>query len=180
MLNENLSLCLHKHIDGNKTKGRISKRVFQESKARQIFRKTNISRKVHFRKIWIGLLSWNTRFEIRPFALLLSIYDVSIAVFDHLFRSLDHITSHSKCCVPYESKWIICSVSTNKRMYLPIKFYLLKAISTYHTTLHSTALTLFLNMCLHSPLYQAGEIEEWGWEIHFFDWLSVPLIYVLP
>ena len=31
---------------GNKAKGRISKRVFQESKARQIFRKTNISK--HF------------------------------------------------------------------------------------------------------------------------------------
>ena len=28
---------------GNKAKGRISKRVFQESKARQNFRKTNIS-----------------------------------------------------------------------------------------------------------------------------------------
>ena len=28
---------------GNKDKGRISKRVFQESKARQNFRKTNIS-----------------------------------------------------------------------------------------------------------------------------------------
>ena len=28
---------------GNKAKGRISKRVFQENKARQIFRKTNIS-----------------------------------------------------------------------------------------------------------------------------------------
>ena len=28
---------------GNKVKGRISKRVFQENKARQIFRKTNIS-----------------------------------------------------------------------------------------------------------------------------------------
>ena len=28
---------------GNKEKGRISKRVFQENKARQIFRKTNIS-----------------------------------------------------------------------------------------------------------------------------------------
>ena len=27
----------------NKAKGRISKRVFQENKARQIFRKTNIS-----------------------------------------------------------------------------------------------------------------------------------------
>ena len=30
-------------IVGNKAKGRISKRVFQESKARQNFRKTNIS-----------------------------------------------------------------------------------------------------------------------------------------
>ena len=28
---------------GNKAKGRISKRVFQENKARQIFKKTNIS-----------------------------------------------------------------------------------------------------------------------------------------
>ena len=28
---------------GNKAKGRISKRVFQENKARQIFRKTNFS-----------------------------------------------------------------------------------------------------------------------------------------
>ena len=30
-------------IIGNKAKGRISKRVFQENKARQVFRKTNIS-----------------------------------------------------------------------------------------------------------------------------------------
>ena len=30
-------------IIGNKAKGRISKQVFQENKARQIFRKTNIS-----------------------------------------------------------------------------------------------------------------------------------------
>ena len=47
---------------GNKAKGRISKRVFQESKARQIFQKTNI---------WFALFSWNTRFEICLFALLL-------------------------------------------------------------------------------------------------------------
>ena len=33
----------HAHfLVGNKAKGRISKRVFQENKARQIFRKTNI------------------------------------------------------------------------------------------------------------------------------------------
>ena len=31
------------HFVGNKAKGRISKRVFQDNKARQIFRKTNIS-----------------------------------------------------------------------------------------------------------------------------------------
>ena len=31
------------HSVGNKVKGRISKRVFQENKARQIFQKTNIS-----------------------------------------------------------------------------------------------------------------------------------------
>ena len=31
------------NIVSNKVKGRISKRVFQENKARQIFRKTNIS-----------------------------------------------------------------------------------------------------------------------------------------
>ena len=32
-----------RQIVGNKAKGRISKWVFQENKARQIFRKTNIS-----------------------------------------------------------------------------------------------------------------------------------------
>ena len=31
------------HIVGNITKGQISKRMFQENKSRQIFRKTNIS-----------------------------------------------------------------------------------------------------------------------------------------
>ena len=36
-------LCKASHYVGNKAKGRISKRVFQENKARQIFRKTNIS-----------------------------------------------------------------------------------------------------------------------------------------
>ena len=35
------ALNLYQNI-GNKAKGRISKRVFQENKARQIFRKTNI------------------------------------------------------------------------------------------------------------------------------------------
>ena len=48
---------------GNKAKGQISKGVFQENIARQIYRKANI-------KIWRALFFWNTRFEIRSFALL--------------------------------------------------------------------------------------------------------------
>ena len=74
---------------GNKAKGRISKRVFQENKARQIFRKNKhlpAYTTEHFlapdrvriggkrcsfsRKIWRALFSWNTRFEIPPFVLL--------------------------------------------------------------------------------------------------------------
>ena len=47
----------------NKAKGQISKRMFQEVHIRgwEMF---------VFRKIWHALFSWNTRFEIRPFALL--------------------------------------------------------------------------------------------------------------
>ena len=37
-----MSTLLHKFV-GNKAKGPISKRVFQENKARQVFRKLNIS-----------------------------------------------------------------------------------------------------------------------------------------
>ena len=48
---------IYSEFVGNKAKGRISKRVFQESKARQNFRKTNISYPL-------------IRFEIRPIALL--------------------------------------------------------------------------------------------------------------
>ena len=46
---------------GNRAKGRISQRVLQENKARQIFQKTNI---------WHALFSYNTYFEIRTFAQL--------------------------------------------------------------------------------------------------------------
>ena len=71
------------HIVDNKAERRISKRAIKENKARQIFRKTNISyplirirtctdqgvRNV-FWKIWRALSSRNTRFKIRSFALL--------------------------------------------------------------------------------------------------------------
>ena len=69
---------------GNKAKGRIQNWVLKESKACQIFRKTNFAyflirtpvcaykgvRNVHFRKSWRALFSSNTRLEIHPFALL--------------------------------------------------------------------------------------------------------------
>ena len=55
----NFEVCVKVHYVGNKAKERISKRVFQENKARQIFRKNE-----HF------LPPDTHRFEIRPSALL--------------------------------------------------------------------------------------------------------------
>ena len=84
------SMALFLHFVVNKAKGRISKRVFQENKARQIFRKTNIFTPWYahvrirgykmfvFRKIWRVLLSWNTSFEIRPSTLLPTIIFASL------------------------------------------------------------------------------------------------------
>ena len=71
-------------VVGNKANGRISKRVFQENKGREILRKTNISyplvrtrvcayqgvRNVCFLENLACFVSCDTRFEIRPFALL--------------------------------------------------------------------------------------------------------------
>ena len=61
----------------------MSKQALQENKAHQIFQKTSISYPLlrtptcayqwvrnFFGKIWHALFSWNTRFEIRAFALL--------------------------------------------------------------------------------------------------------------
>ena len=66
---------------GNEAKGRISKRVLEKNESGQIFRITNISYSLirtcsvgkkcsFFRKVWRALFTCNTRFEIRPFALL--------------------------------------------------------------------------------------------------------------
>ena len=69
---------------GNKAKGRISKRVFQENKAQQIFKKSNVSftlihtrrcayqgvRNVHFSENLSCFVFLKTHFEIHPFALL--------------------------------------------------------------------------------------------------------------
>ena len=71
---------------GNKAKGRILKRVFQENKACQ----TNISytliptrtcayqglKNVCISENLAAFFSWNTRFEIRPFALLPTISNI--------------------------------------------------------------------------------------------------------
>ena len=57
----------------NKANRRISKRVLQEDKAMQIFRKSNISYP------WYVYVSCKTRFENCPFAILLKIYYFSLA-----------------------------------------------------------------------------------------------------
>ena len=91
---------------GNKAKGRILKRVLQEIKALQIFRKTNILytlirtltcayhgvRNVRFSENLGALISCNIHFKIRPFALLPTIC---------YFCSLNSPT------VPYPIQWEI-------------------------------------------------------------------------
>ena len=82
-LSESIYLFLFANKVINKAKGRNSKRVFQENKARRISRKTNISyplirthvrtrgvRNVLFAANLTWFFSWNTCFKIRSFALL--------------------------------------------------------------------------------------------------------------
>ena len=67
---------------GNEEKGRISKWVLQENKARQISQKTNIF--CHW-VIWCALNAGNTDFEIHSFALL-PIYIVPYMDCEDLYR----------------------------------------------------------------------------------------------
>ena len=73
----------HEQFVDNKAKERISKRTLEENKARQIYRKTNISypmirtsacvyqglRNSCFTENWVALFPYNTCSEIRPFVL---------------------------------------------------------------------------------------------------------------
>ena len=79
---------------GNTPKGPISKRVFQENRAPQIFWKRNIpypiirtctctyqgARNVRFSEnlAWLPLFPWNSRFEICPFGLLTTIQRILV------------------------------------------------------------------------------------------------------
>ena len=104
---------------GGKAKGRISKRVLQENKGHQIFRKTNISyllirtrmcayqgvRNVCFSE-WRALFSCNTRFEIRPFALL----PTSCVIMTKKW----HLRSFLPYLVPLYSGYYYCAIKFNK------------------------------------------------------------------
>ena len=87
---------------GNKAKGRILKHVSQVKQAHQIFQKqtfltpwyTNVRMYVRgggeeiivLRKIWRALFPWDTRFEIRPFALLPPINPTLPTYFLHVLQ----------------------------------------------------------------------------------------------
>ena len=90
---------------GNKAKVRISKRVLQENKARQIFRKTTIFyplirtracqgvRTVRFSENLACFVFLNTHFKVRPFALLPTIFlliysQVSVSYCSYLLHTV--------------------------------------------------------------------------------------------
>ena len=75
---------------GNKAKGRISKRVFQENKTHQTFRKTNISyplrvRNIHFSENLVCFVFLKHPFWDLPFCLL-----------PHYRRFIGFVQEHSK------------------------------------------------------------------------------------
>ena len=73
---------LWKWFVGNKAKGLISKRVFQENKARQIFRKMNISYPLIRTRTYQGVR--NLRFSKHPF------WDSPICLINELTGKLFH------------------------------------------------------------------------------------------
>ena len=90
------------HLDGYKAEGRIWKRVIQENKVRQFFRKTNISyllirtrtcayngvRNFRFSEILACFISWNTHFQIRLFVLSPMTY---LSRGQHRYQFLSHL-----------------------------------------------------------------------------------------
>ena len=76
------------YIVAYKAKGRITKRMFEENKARQIFRKTSISypmmrtrtQCLFFQKIWRALFSWITSFAFWDSSFCLITDKISIMV----------------------------------------------------------------------------------------------------
>ena len=50
-----------------------------------------------------------------------NIYGEPIAILGHMCRSLHHIASYSKGCMPYQGICILHCVSTKENMYFPEK-----------------------------------------------------------
>ena len=87
----------HRRMVDNKAKGRISKRVLQENKTRQISEKLTFFNPWYigscvrirgyemfvFRKIWRVLFSCDTRFAIRRFALLPRVFRTLPVIYDN-------------------------------------------------------------------------------------------------
>ena len=98
---------------GNKAIGRISKRVFQENKARQIFRKTNISHPL------IRIRAPVLRFAILPYywRRVITWIRLKWVKWNNLFR-----TEPSKICIIHSQK--ILNIVCLNRLYLVYRLYL--------------------------------------------------------
>ena len=125
---------------GNKAKGRISERVFHENKARQIFRKTNISyplictstcayqgvRNGHFSENLATLFSWNNCFEIRFFPLMLLWPSVSRYFCHFSIISIKHCSALKPSGKPHCSFEKIWSKNGYIWLYINLSYTLIK------------------------------------------------------
>ena len=129
-------------------KGEFSKRVFEENKVRKIFRKNEHflpsdmntwvcvsgGKKCSFvRKIRRALFSWNTRFEIHPFALLQTYYSKSYSYQVYLRKNRWKIGNHLKVTTSFSLhgsvllnifflyKWFLHGVEDIKNSFVAFK-----------------------------------------------------------
>ena len=102
---------------------------------------------------------------------------MSIGVFDNLWKSLNHILSCSKACLPKEGGCIVSCMSPNKNMYLP------KKVCTFIRPIQHIIQIYPLPVYKHVPPFvfvQSRQMREmWKGNNFFWPTFYELLIYML-
>ena len=94
-----------------------------------------------FRKIWRALFSWNTHFEIRPFALLLTIYCSKLILLLKLFNVLDEKYYLRGLFI----WWLIHKITLWSCCSYSLIYYLITKINSFYNKLFNRVLMYFFD-----------------------------------
>ena len=140
---------------GNKAKGRISKRVFQENKACQISRKTNISYPLIRTRVWVAFLQnlacfifLKHSFQDWPFCI---VTDDSSS--DFIFGSLQFVVA--KCDRHYQMVQLFYCKLQQKFITTSVRIFLTKWHSIIIICYNSfiTKCDVYYKICRYNPVY---------------------------